>query len=55
VIDRLKLGYPSKIVSFTTAKKAVVKLGAFVQLYYRFFGGDKVKPQFTPLELILNI
>jgi hypothetical protein len=36
------LGYPSNVVSFTTAQKAVVKLESFVQLYYRFLGGGKV-------------
>jgi hypothetical protein len=43
-------GYPSKVVSFTTAKKAVVKLEPFVQLYYRFFCGGKVMATFPTLE-----
>jgi hypothetical protein len=44
------LGYPSNVGSFTTAKKAVVKLERFVQLYYRFFCGGKVISTFTTLE-----
>jgi hypothetical protein len=42
-------GYPSKVVSFTTAKKAVVKLNTDLQQLAPIFSGLEGKPDLLKL------